>query len=71
MPEHIKAHLRGDKLVALRVAKRKTAPSPRCCHPSEDPRKTKMDDGRRDLTLILRHVPARVEIVLRIIPGVV
>ena len=28
------------------------------------------EDGRRDLTL-LRHVPARVEIVLRIIPGVV
>jgi hypothetical protein len=33
--------------------------------------KTKMDDGRRDPTLLLRHVPVRVEIVLRIIPGVV
>src|SRR6266404_3621473 len=29
-----------------RVAKRKR-PSPRCCHPSEDPRKTKMDDETR------------------------
>src|SRR5712671_2331442 len=27
-----------------RVAKRKKGPSPRCCHPSEDPRKAKMDD---------------------------
>src|ERR1700676_2305990 len=33
--------------------------------------RTENEDGRRDLTLILRHVPARVEIVLRIIPGVV
>ena len=29
------------------------------------------EDGRRDQTLLLRHVPVRVEIVLRIIPGVV
>ena len=29
------------------------------------------EDGRRDLTLLRLHVPARAEIVLRIIPGVV
>ena len=38
-------------------------------HPSEDPRKTKMDD--ETLALLRRHGPVRVEIVLRIIPGVV
>src|SRR3981081_1707918 len=31
--------------------------------------KTKMDDGRRDLTLLRHHVPARVEIFLPTIPG--
>jgi hypothetical protein len=67
MPEHIKAHLRGDKLVALRVAKRKKG----LPQDAVIPARGEDEDGRRDLTLILRHVPARVEIVLRIIPGVV
>jgi hypothetical protein len=29
------------------------------------------EDGRRDLTLLIRDVPGRVQVVLRIIPGVV
>jgi len=43
MPEHIKAHLRGDKLVALRVAKRKKKPFPKMLS-SQPKGKTKMDD---------------------------
>jgi hypothetical protein len=39
------------------------SPSPR--GPTED------EDGRRDLTLLRPQAPVRVEIVLRIIPGVV
>src|SRR5258708_17082173 len=37
----------------------------------EDPRNTMMDAGRRDQTLLRLQDPFRVEIVLRIIPGVV
>jgi hypothetical protein len=45
-------------------------PAPRCCHPSEDPRKMKVDDGRLNQTLLRPYGSVRVEVLLPVIPGV-